>query len=172
LDAAFFASLEQQGEQLLELDPALYPKVVRRCCELKAEVVVADQFESGQRAILNYGHTFGHALETLTDYETYTHGEAIAVGMMMAAELAERLNRTPDLAELVRRQEALFGALGLPLRVEGLAPDSVLAAMQTDKKFVGGENRLILPVRLGEVNICRGVDTTAIAEAIGGRCDA
>ncbi len=172
LDAGFFAWLEENVAGLLAPDLDVYQRVVRRSCELKAEVVVADEREiTGQRAILNYGHTFGHAVEKLSGYSRFTHGEGVSIGMAMAADLACILDDDPSLRDLVRRQDALCQRLGLPIRVDALAPGDILAAMRTDKKYQKGRNRLILPRRLGHVELVKDVDEAAVLQAIEGRCD-
>jgi len=172
LDEDFFSSLEQNIDGLLAPDPTVYHHVVKRSCELKAQIVAEDELEtSGRRAILNYGHTFGHALELLGDYQGFTHGEAIAIGMGMAADLAVKLAPCPALEELATRQDRLLRALGLPLTATGYSAAAILEAMRQDKKFVGGKNRLILPERLGLAKLVPDVPETLIRQAIEGRRD-
>ena len=171
LDADFFAFLEAEGEALLEIERERYSRIVGRCCELKAHVVLEDELDFGLRAILNYGHTFGHALEKLAGYSTFTHGEAIAIGMGMAAELALILDPTPERQDLLPRQDALFETIGLPLRCADFAPEDILAAMQSDKKYEKGKNRLIVPDRVGAVHVQADVPEDAILAAIRCRCD-
>lgn len=174
LDAAFFAQLETNVEALIGRDDATYMRVIQRCCELKAQVVLEDEFDHGLRAILNYGHTFGHALEKITGYGLYTHGEAIAIGMCMAADLALRLDATTARKALAERQHALFAQLGLPTRCaasDAIAPEAVLAAMQQDKKYEQGRNRLIVPDALGTVHLQPDVPNEPILEAIQAYCD-
>jgi len=152
MDAALFAYLEAHAERLARRDHDVLRRVIARCCRLKADVVEADEREeSGRRAILNYGHTFGHAFETLGGYGAILHGEAVAVGMLCASRLAERLRRIgPDVTE---RQSRLLAALGLPVDVPPLDPDRVLRAMMHDKKVEHGRLRFVLPSRLGEVDL-------------------
>ena len=171
LDADFFSYLEANGKGLLRFDNRIYNRIVLRCCELKAQVVKSDEFDTGLRAILNYGHTFGHALEKLTHYSGLTHGEAIAAGMGMAADLARLLDENPEKVELIERQDELFNAIGLPTRISGYSADQVFEAMQTDKKFVGGKKRFILPEKLGMARLVSDVPDNRVMEAIGGRCD-
>lgn len=170
LDARLFEYLEAHTGALLALDPAVLEHVVTRCCELKSAVVAEDELDlAGRRAVLNYGHTFGHALEQVTGFVGPTHGEAVAVGMMMAAELAAA--RQPGLRTLVARQESLWNALGLPTRAVGLdSPASIAAAMRTDKKAERGELRLILPSALGDCRLVRGVSEREVLAAIERRC--
>ncbi len=171
LDADFFGFLEGAIDGLLSVDAGAYRRVVERSCELKAMIVLEDEFETGRRAILNYGHTFGHALEKLTGYTVYTHGEAVAIGMGMAADLGCILEATPARAELVRRQDALCAAVGLPTRLAGIEPAAVLEAMGGDKKYVGGQNRLIVPAAIGTAEIVTDVPDAPIIAAVAGRCD-
>lgn len=171
MDEPFFGLLEDSVPKLLARDEALYTHVIHRCCELKARLVVADEYDTlGKRAILNYGHTFGHALENLCGYGRLTHGEAVAIGMGMAVDLAHRLAPTRETADLARRQDALLTALGLPIRAKDLEPRAVLAAMATDKKNDAGRLRLILCHRLGEASMVSAVPTEEILRTIGGRC--
>lgn len=171
LDADLFAFLEAKGATLLDIEAETFSRIVGRCCELKAHVVLKDELDFGLRAILNYGHTFGHALEKLAGYATFTHGEAIAIGMGMAAELALILDPTPERQDLRRRQDALFTAIGLPLRCAEFAAKDILSAMQSDKKYEKGKNRLIVPDRVGSVHVQADVDADAILAAIRCRCD-
>lgn len=152
-DAEFFAWLEENVESALALEPGALRRVVRRSCELKAQVVGADERESGLRAILNYGHTFAHAIESCGEYrERQFHGQAVAIGMVAAAETALRLGMFSR-AE-AERQRALIERAGLPTCVpEGLAAEELLDRMRSDKKVVGGRLRFVLPVRIGEVAI-------------------
>lgn len=155
-DADFFAFLESNAAALLARDTGVLTRVIRRSLEIKAAVVAQDEREeTGARAILNYGHTFAHAFETLTGYDTLPHGEAVAIGMMCAARLASRLGRVD--AALVDRQERLLKSLGLPIRTPDLLADDILRAMRRDKKAEGGLPRFILPARLGLVEIVSGV---------------
>ncbi len=146
-DAEFFAWLETHVDALVRRDPPVLDRTVLRCCAIKADVVAADEREDGERAILNFGHTFGHAIETLTQYE-YLHGEAVAVGMVMAADLSVREGLlAPDDG---RRIKALIGAVGLPVAPPGnVTPDAMRTAMGLDKKVVGGRIRLVLARGLG-----------------------
>ncbi|GIX03218.1 MAG: 3-dehydroquinate synthase [Planctomycetaceae bacterium] len=153
MDADFFAQLEQQAEALLQREPHILTHVIARCCQLKASVVERDEFEqTGLRSILNYGHTFAHAFEALCGYGTLLHGEAVAIGMSCAAELARLRGLIPD--SVVERQSQLLVRLGLPTRLpqeQRLSAEDVLARMKLDKKAVSGKLRFVLPTRLGEV---------------------
>lgn len=161
LDAEFFVWLEQHIEELNAREDAALQHVVARSCELKALVVSQDEREeTGLRAVLNYGHTFCHAFETLTNYATLLHGEAVAMGMLCASRLAVRLGRIEP--ELTERQHNLLVALGLPTGVPELEPDQVLAAMGRDKKVEHGRLRFVLPSRLGHVELVENVNPAEV----------
>jgi len=170
LDAALFRRLASETGPLLAGDPALIEDIVARCCQLKAEVVGADEREeSGRRVILNYGHTFGHAIEALGGYTGLNHGEAVAVGMAMAADLAVALGRLPPAA--AAEQERLLTALHLPVRLDDprLTADRMLDAMRRDKKSRGGRLRLVLPTDIGRVEVVADPDESLVRQVIGGR---
>jgi 3-dehydroquinate synthase len=150
-DATLFKYLERRLPQLLRLDPVTLMRVIARCCEIKAEVVGQDETESGVRAILNFGHTIGHAIENSAGYGRYLHGEAISIGQMAAAGLSSKLSGLPfaDVARLGK----LLAAAGLPTRID-LSPKqrkSLLAAMKLDKKVTAGEVQFVLAERIGKV---------------------
>jgi 3-dehydroquinate synthase len=134
--------LEEQIDDAVAGDPALLEELVARSVAVKAAVVAADERESGERAHLNLGHTYAHALETLTGYDTWLHGEAVAVGMLVALRLGERLGRHgPD---LYARTRALLGALGLPTSPPDLDTDAILSVMARDKKADAGIRYVVL----------------------------
>ncbi len=117
-------------------------RVVRRCCQLKAVVVAEDETEGGYRAILNFGHTVGHAIESLTDYTTFLHGEAVAIGMVAAARLSHRLGRCDETT--VRRLTDLLERCGLPTEIPAdLGRDAIAVAMRTDKKAKSGTIKFV-----------------------------
>ena len=137
-DGEFFAYLEQHVDQILARDDAALRHVVARCCQLKAEVVRDDEREqSGRRAILNYGHTFGHALEAATRYQQLLHGEAVAIGMLCASRLAESLDLVD--AEFTDRQRRLLAAFGLPVAMPTVDLQLLLDSMRQDKKVAHGQ---------------------------------
>ena len=153
LDAAFFDFLEADAPSLGAGDPALIRRIVARCCELKADVVARDEREeTGVRAVLNFGHTIGHAIEAVSSYGgAFQHGEAVAAGMVLEARLAERLGWID--AGVTRRIEALLGRFGLPVDAAGLDPDALVQAMGRDKKNRGGKIRFVLPREIGRVEM-------------------
>ncbi len=156
LDADFFDRLEQHVEAIRRRDEEVLAWVIARCCRLKADVVQQDEREeTGRRAILNYGHTFAHAFETLTGYRELLHGEAVAMGMECAARLAVRLGRLEPAA--AARQRTILQGLGLPVDPPPLDPDQVLEVMQHDKKASHGRLRLVLPNRIGHVELVEDV---------------
>jgi 3-dehydroquinate synthase len=155
-DAGFFAFLEGAAERLLALDAESLRRAVATCCRIKAEVVAEDERETGgRRSLLNLGHTFGHALETLTGYTTYRHGEAVGWGIARAARLARRLGICNP--EDAARQEALLRRVGLP--VDDPSPDAgaMMEAMAHDKKAAGGKVRFVLTEKIGSANLFEGI---------------
>jgi 3-dehydroquinate synthase len=149
LDADFFAWLEANSDRVLHRDPEAVRHVVARCCALKAEVVAQDEREeSGLRAVLNYGHTFAHAFETVGGYGSWLHGEAVAAGMVCESRLAEHRGLIP--AETTTRQVRLLERFGLPTVPQRWPVEELLTVMRRDKKNLAGRLRLVLPRRLGE----------------------
>jgi len=166
-DAAFFEYLEGHVDQILTRDDDVLRYVIARCCQLKAEVVQEDEREeSGRRAILNYGHTFAHALEAATRYTQLLHGEAVSIGMLCASRLAESLEMVD--ATFTARQQELLTRFSLPVDVPAVDLDIVLKAMQQDKKVAHGKLRFVLPTRLGHVQLRDGIDEQRVRSAIEG----
>jgi 3-dehydroquinate synthase len=152
LDADLFSVLESNADALLRHDASLVRRVVARCCRLKADIVARDEREeTGLRMVLNYGHTFAHAFETVAGYGAWLHGEAVAVGMICASRLAER--RGLVCADTTTRQESLLKRFGLPTRPANWPVDEVVEVMRSDKKASAGKLRFVLPRRLGEVDV-------------------
>jgi len=150
-DAPLFARLERELPKLLRKQPSVLGPVIARCCAIKADVVGQDETESGLRAILNFGHTIGHALEAISSYGKYLHGEAISIGQVAAAQLSVKLLGLP--ADHAARITALFQRAGLPISVKLTAAQrrALFAAMRLDKKVSGGEVKFVLAERLGKV---------------------
>lgn len=155
LDAAFFEYLEMHVAELNSRQPDVLADVISRCCRLKADVVEQDEFEvTGLRSVLNYGHTFAHAFEALAGYGELRHGEAVAIGMVHAARLAERRGLV-DRA-FVERLGRLLSACGLPIALPAgtsISADEAIGRMKLDKKTVAGNLRFVLPTRLGHVDV-------------------
>jgi 3-dehydroquinate synthase len=163
LDAELFEVLEQSPRlnHLRYLSEELLPIILSRSCQAKAHVVSKDEKESGLREILNYGHTIGHALESLTGYRLVNHGEAVAIGMVASGELAVALQLWDKAA--AQRQLALIEKAGLPTRLPvGLAIDVILTLLQTDKKVQAGRVRFVLPTQIGAATVTDQVPTDAI----------
>lgn len=160
-DKELFESLELNKDKILNLDRSALVHIIKRSCEIKAEVVSKDERESGLRAILNYGHTIGHAIETVTEYKRYLHGEAVAIGMCLEAKLSNMLNFT-DTTQVLRIK-ALIDLYGLPSETQAdLDINNILSSIQLDKKAIAGELRFILPEKIGRVKIYKGVTERAI----------
>lgn len=164
LDASLVAWLESNMGRLLARDAAALAHVVRRSCELKAQVVAADEREAGARAMLNFGHTFGHAIEAGAGYGVWLHGEAVAAGMVMAAELSVRAGLLPAAdAERLRR---LVRQAGLPVAGPALAPERFLELMAGDKKAAGGRARYVLLREVGRAALRDDIDERWVRAAI------
>ena len=165
-DAALFERLERELPNLLRRDKKTLAAIIARCCEIKAEVVRHDETESGLRAILNFGHTIGHALEAISRYGKYLHGEAISIGQVAAAKLSARLLHLPE-AE-VDRINRLFARAGLPTGVSLKAPQRqhLIEAMKLDKKVSSGEVNFVLARRIGQVEYGQKVPARLLAEII------
>jgi len=146
-DPAFLAWLEERLDALLALEPAALAHAIRRCCEIKAEIVAQDEREHGRRALLNLGHTFGHAIEAAAGYGEWLHGEAVGAGMLMAADLSRRLGWLEEAD--VGRVRTLLARAGLPLAAPPIGAARALALMGMDKKVLAGRIRLVLLERLG-----------------------
>ncbi|WP_323845873.1 3-dehydroquinate synthase [Microbulbifer magnicolonia] len=164
-DEPFFHWLEDNVARLMAREPQALAYAVDRSCRDKAAVVTEDERESGRRAMLNFGHTFGHAIETVQGYGQWLHGEAVAAGMVMAAELS-RLRGTIE-AELVDRLRALLAAAKLPQAApRGMSVQQFLDAMAVDKKVLDGRLRLILLRALGDAQIVEDTPKELIARAL------
>jgi 3-dehydroquinate synthase len=165
-DAALFRDLEAATalHSLEAVGPDRLQTLLERSAAAKARVVAADELEGGLRAILNYGHTLGHVVETLSGYGTYLHGEAVAIGMLAAGELSLALGLWD--AECQARQRALIAAAGLPLHWPALDPEAVLASLQADKKVRDGRVRFVLPTAIGTVMIRDDIAPDQILSAL------
>lgn len=166
-DPSLFAYLEQHLASLRARDPWCLQQVIARCCRIKAEIVAADERElSGLRAKLNYGHTFGHAIERVAGYGEFLHGEAVAIGMVWAARTARRLHLVNREFEL--KQLLLLKELGLPVDWSDAPVEKILHAMKFDKKRKGSDPRLILPLNIGQVESREWPGDNLVTEAING----
>jgi 3-dehydroquinate synthetase len=163
-DLVLLPWLEREADALIQTEPEAIAAVVRHCVDLKARVVRADPFEHGLRAILNYGHTAGHALEAAAGYGSLLHGEAVAIGMRVASSIAVELGRcTPALLD---RQQALVRRFGLPEAAPDLDAAALWPFIRRDKKASTGALRWVLPGEPGVVDLVRGVDEAVVDRAL------
>ena len=167
-DPELFADLEAADDlsSLEGVGPELLGHLLERSAAAKAAVVAADEREGGLRAILNYGHTLGHGIETLSGYGTFLHGEAVALGMVAAGELAVALGlwTAGDQA----RQRAVIAKAGLPLQLPSLDPEAMLRTLQSDKKVKDGQVRFVLPTAVGQVSIRDDINAELVKRVLAG----
>lgn len=166
-DDTLFSALEasKRLDQQRYISDDLLQQILTASCQAKAHVVTQDEKESGLREILNYGHTIGHAVESLTGYRLVNHGEAVAIGMVAAGAIALSMNwwKTTDFD----RQNALIEKCGLPTKLpEGLDHGAIVAALQTDKKVKAGQVRFVLPRKIGQVEVTSDVTPQLITQAL------
>jgi 3-dehydroquinate synthase len=159
-DLPFLEWLETHMEALMARDTAALTYAIRHSCENKAEVVAADEHEAGQRALLNLGHTFGHAIETGVGYGIWLHGEGVSAGTMLAADLSRRLGMISQ--DDVDRMASLFQRAGLPVVAPNLGYDAYMAYMGVDKKVEAGRIRFVLFKQLGEAYVTGDYDPNAL----------
>ena len=165
LDYEFFEWLEAHIDELVALNNESLQHCIARCCQIKADVVARDETEKGDRALLNLGHTFGHAIETHLGYGNWLHGEAVSTGMMMAAALSEQLGNI-SVAD-VSRLEKLLARANLPtLSPDSMQPEDYLPHMMRDKKVLAGKLRLVLLKSLGQAYIATDTDKDLVLNAI------
>lgn len=163
-DPAFFDWLEHNVHRLVKREPEALAHAIERSCAIKAEIVSLDEREEGLRAILNFGHTFGHAIETGVGLGTWLHGEAVAAGMVLASKLSQKLGLIG--ADEVSRTIRLLSTAGLPTEAPGLGLERYLELMGHDKKVRAGRNRFILLKQLGEAFISEDVARSALADVL------
>ena len=163
-DANFFDWLEINISKLMALDEAVIMYAIYRSCQNKAEVVAADEHETGERALLNLGHTFGHAIENAMGYGAWLHGEAVAAGTMLAADLSQRMNWLTS--QQISRMQAIFSAAKLPLKSPNLGAEKYLNLMANDKKVEGGKIRLVLQQGIGKAVITSDYDADKLKETL------
>ena len=168
LDADLFEMLEEQTSLLHTRDATFLTRIITRCIQLKMDIVQRDERDGGLRNILNYGHTFGHALEATTEYGTWLHGEAVAIGMEVAGQIAVARGLLTN--EHALRQHELLQVLHLPIRCPGIDAESVLERMQRDKKVRAGRTRWVLPTRIGHAKVFDDIPLTLIQEAVAMVC--
>jgi len=164
-DRKLFDLIDKNCDKLIDLDLKILEKVVAKCSSIKARVVSQDEKETkGLRAILNFGHTIGHAVETAVKYNVYQHGEAVALGMRVAAEISYKLGMLEKKdVELINK---VITNVGLPLKIKKAQQSDILRIMQHDKKFITGKNRFVLATNIGKVKVVEGVPMQAIKAAL------
>jgi 3-dehydroquinate synthase len=163
-DLHFLEWIERSLEKLLTFEPAAFEHAIRRSCEIKARIVAADEREQGARALLNLGHTFGHAIEAAGEYRTWLHGEAVALGLLMAVSMSARLGWL--VSSDVQRVKSLLERAGLPTSAPGLDAGRVLELMQLDKKIKNGHLRLVLLPRLGAASVSMDFDPGQLRDTL------
>jgi len=165
-DAAFFDWLELNVDRLLAGNSVALTHAIRRSCEIKAQIVGADEREQGDRALLNLGHTFGHAIESATGYGTWLHGEAVGAGLLMAAALSKECGYLSDAD--VARLRALLHRVGLPIAAPDVSPEAALEHMKIDKKVKAGRMRFVLLKRIGAALVTADYPAEALQATLSG----
>ncbi len=168
LDAELFTILEEQVSALLARDAGLLSAIIARCMRMKMDIVQRDERDGGLRNILNYGHTFGHALEAITEYGAWLHGEAVSIGMEVAARIAVASGLLSQ--EDAKRQRNLLQAFGLPVQCAGVDIEAVMQSMLRDKKVRAGNTRWVLLTGIGHADVFSNIDTSIAREAIAAVC--
>jgi 3-dehydroquinate synthase len=168
VDRPFFDWLEANAEKLLARDTAALIHAIKRSCEVKAEIVARDEHERGDRALLNLGHTYGHAIESATHYTTWLHGEAVAAGMLLAADTSQRLGWIE--AADVARIERVLQKFGLRTDVKALTATTIAENMKIDKKVAAGRIRLVLLKSIGKSVVTGDYEDAALRETLRARC--
>ena len=168
-DESLFSLLERHSGSMPVLEDAVLEDVIRRCCQIKARVVQQDERETtGLRAILNYGNTIGHAIEAVTGYTQYSHGEAVSIGMTAAAKISRKMELLD--AEVEERQSRLLKAAGLPTTLSKISSsvgaEAIMNAIIMDKKTVGGKARFVIPLAVGRVIVRDGIAHEIVEEAL------
>jgi 3-dehydroquinate synthase len=168
VDREYFDWLEQNADRLLARDTVALTQAIKRSCEIKADIVSRDEHERGDRALLNLGHTFGHAIESETSYSSWLHGEAVGAGMLLAADMSHRLGWIS--AVDVTRVEKILHRFGLPTDVSALSASNLAEKMKIDKKVASGRIRLVLLRSIGKSIVTGDYDDAALRETLRVRC--
>jgi len=163
-DPELFGYLEENAEKILKLDFECLIKIVETSCATKVQIVETDERENRRRMILNFGHTFGHAVEALTQYVKYKHGEAVSIGMVFASRLAYEMDKCPS--AIGERIEKLLSKLNLPIKSPKLNPDSIIESMYHDKKTTAKKIKFILLKKIGEVEIIDEIPEATLKKTI------
>ncbi|MBI2555114.1 MAG: 3-dehydroquinate synthase [Candidatus Rokubacteria bacterium] len=165
LDAAYFADVEAHAPEILARDLPTLERIIAGSCRLKGRIVEADEREGGLRAALNYGHTVGHALEAATSFSKWLHGEAVSLGIVAAARIAERLGVAD--AQTRERQVRLLRQLGLPVTFAAPPPDAIVQAIARDKKARDGKVPFVLAPRIGDSRLVFDIPADVVASVLG-----
>jgi 3-dehydroquinate synthase len=163
-DGNLFIYLESNLEHIFNLQAEHLRETIKRCCAIKAKVVEEDEREAGVRAILNFGHTVGHAIESLTNYVKYKHGEAVAIGMIAANNIAVKIGMFDE--SQARRIEELIIKSGLPHKIVGLETENIIDKLKKDKKVKDSKVRFVLPKTIGEVVIRDDIGRQVLSQVI------
>jgi 3-dehydroquinate synthase len=164
-DAQLFSYLEKKYQDILSLRPQALEFIVSRCSAIKAKIVAEDEKETrGIRTVLNFGHTIGHALEKASGYKRYGHGEAVALGMLVAGEISRKLGLINS--GTLKRIEGAIKAVGLPTKIKNVSLNNVIEAQYHDKKFKGAKNRFVLITAIGKARIVEGIPLEVIKESL------
>lgn len=163
-DEDLFRYIEERIDKILRLEMECLTYIVKRSCQIKASIVEEDEREVGKRSILNYGHTLGHALEAVTDFKAYRHGEAVAIGMIYAARLANRMGLCDE--SVVERQMDLLKRAGLPISIPQVDIERLLETLEVDKKVQDRRIRFVLPEKIGNVRVTAEWDRNVLKEIL------
>lgn len=165
-DRQLFGYLEKKYKDILSFKQADLEFIVRRCSYIKAKIIQQDEREKrGIRTILNFGHTIGHAIETAGNYKKYSHGEAIALGVLVAGDISKKVGLINN--KVLERIEGLIKATGLPTKIKGVSINDIIKAHYHDKKFIGYKNRFVLIKNIGQTKIVENIPLKIIREALG-----
>ncbi len=168
VDREFFDWLDENAAKLLARDTAALTYAIKRSCQIKADIVARDEHERGDRALLNLGHTFGHAIESATNYSTWLHGEAVGAGMLLAADVSQRLGWVSPAD--VARVENVLGKFALRTDVSSLSAATLAENMKIDKKVAAGRIRLVLLTGIGKSVVTGEYEDDALRETLRTRC--
>lgn len=164
-DPQLFGYLEKKYKDILSFKQANLEFIVRRCSYIKAKIIQQDEREKrGIRTILNFGHTIGHAIETAGNYKKYNHGEAIALGMLVASDISKKVGLINN--KVLQRIEGIIKAVGLPTKTKGVSINDIIKAHYRDKKFIGYKNRFVLIKNIGQTKIVENIPLKTIKEVL------
>lgn len=164
-DPLLFKYLEKRRLNILKLNYKDLEYIIKRCSFIKAKVVSSDEREEkGRRTILNFGHTIGHAIEAASGFSSYNHGEAVALGMLVASDLSKKINLIDD--SVAKRIEGLIKIVGLPTKIRGVSLQKIISAHYRDKKFIGAKNKFVLIKGIGKTKIIEDIPLAKIRESI------